>query len=151
MPELDGHGLAQAIRADEASAGSVSRIPILALTANALRDEAARVRAAGMDEYLTKPIQLADARRGAGALAAARRADGTVARDAADRDHSRAPSARRVVDVSVLREPDRRRRCGACASSWPNSSSRARARPTEILRLAASPQTPAAWARSRTS
>ena len=31
---------------------------ILALTANALRGEAARARAAGMDEYLTKPVSL---------------------------------------------------------------------------------------------
>ena len=35
-----------------------TRIPILALTANALRGEAVRVRAAGMDEYLTKPLEL---------------------------------------------------------------------------------------------
>ena len=59
MPELDGYGLAGAIRAREASLGGAGRLPILALTANALREEARRVRAAGMDEYLTKPIQLA--------------------------------------------------------------------------------------------
>ena len=34
------------------------RLPILALTANALTGEAQRVRAAGMDQYLTKPLQL---------------------------------------------------------------------------------------------
>jgi HPt (histidine-containing phosphotransfer) domain-containing protein len=33
-------------------------MPILALTANALRGEAMRAQAAGMDEYLTKPLQL---------------------------------------------------------------------------------------------
>jgi DNA-binding response OmpR family regulator len=33
-------------------------MPILALTANALRGEANRARSAGMDEYLTKPVQL---------------------------------------------------------------------------------------------
>ena len=59
MPELDGYGLARAIRAAEAGSLANARIPILALTANALRDEASRVRAAGMDAYLTKPIQLA--------------------------------------------------------------------------------------------
>jgi CheY-like chemotaxis protein/HPt (histidine-containing phosphotransfer) domain-containing protein len=58
MPELDGYGLAQSIREEEALQSPPARMPILALTANALRDEAARVRAAGMDEYLTKPIQL---------------------------------------------------------------------------------------------
>jgi HPt (histidine-containing phosphotransfer) domain-containing protein len=34
------------------------RMPILALTANALRGEAIRAGDAGMDEYLTKPLQL---------------------------------------------------------------------------------------------
>jgi CheY-like chemotaxis protein/HPt (histidine-containing phosphotransfer) domain-containing protein len=59
MPELDGYGLARAVREAEALRPVPSRIPILALTANALRDEAGRVLAAGMDEYLTKPIRLA--------------------------------------------------------------------------------------------
>src|SRR5690606_4627951 len=34
----------------------------IALTANALRDEASRARAAGMDDYLTKPVALAKLR-----------------------------------------------------------------------------------------
>ena len=55
MPELDGYGLSGAIRAEETGP---SRIPILALTANALKGEAHRAQAAGMDEYLTKPIRL---------------------------------------------------------------------------------------------
>jgi CheY-like chemotaxis protein/HPt (histidine-containing phosphotransfer) domain-containing protein len=58
MPELDGYGLARAIREAEGQQPELARLPILALTANALRDEASRVRLAGMDEYLTKPIQL---------------------------------------------------------------------------------------------
>jgi signal transduction histidine kinase/DNA-binding response OmpR family regulator len=59
MPKLDGYGLARSIREEEARDSTSRHMPILALTANALRDEAGRVRAAGMDEYLTKPIQLA--------------------------------------------------------------------------------------------
>ncbi len=60
MPEMDGYGLTEAIRREETQRdlGGHGRIPILALTANALRSEAARVRAAGMDEYLTKPLRL---------------------------------------------------------------------------------------------
>jgi len=55
MPEMDGYGLTEAIRAAE----KVSRhIPILALTANALKGEAEHCRAIGMDGYLTKPVQL---------------------------------------------------------------------------------------------
>jgi PAS domain S-box-containing protein len=55
MPEMDGYQLAAAIRAQEDGS---SRIPIVALTANALRGEADRCRAAGMDDYLSKPLQL---------------------------------------------------------------------------------------------
>ena len=55
MPELDGYGLAAAIRAEEPAE---QRLPILALTANALRGESGRAIAAGMDDFLTKPVQL---------------------------------------------------------------------------------------------
>ncbi len=55
MPDMDGYVLAQSIRHEEAGN---HHIPILALTANALREEAEQTRAAGMDEYLTKPLQL---------------------------------------------------------------------------------------------
>jgi PAS domain S-box-containing protein len=55
MPEMDGYALAEAIRREEAGR---HRMPILALTANALRGEANHAYAAGMDEYLTKPVQL---------------------------------------------------------------------------------------------
>ena len=55
MPEMDGYTLAETIRREGAGR---RRMPILALTANALRGEANRARSAGMDEYLTKPVQL---------------------------------------------------------------------------------------------
>jgi CheY-like chemotaxis protein len=54
MPEIDGYGLTETIRREERG----QRIPILALTANALRGEIRRAIKAGMDEYLTKPAQL---------------------------------------------------------------------------------------------
>lgn len=57
MPKLDGYALAASIRAEE---GGSRRIPIVAITANALAGEAAKCRAAGMDDYLSKPLQLAD-------------------------------------------------------------------------------------------
>ena len=60
MPDMDGYTLAETIRREEAQRGTTwrERMPILALTANALRGEAMRAQAAGMDEYLTKPLQL---------------------------------------------------------------------------------------------
>jgi len=54
MPELDGYGAAQQMRQQEA--GRERRTPIVALTAHAVAGEAERCRAAGMDDYLTKPI-----------------------------------------------------------------------------------------------
>ncbi|MDB6000460.1 MAG: diguanylate cyclase [Rhizobacter sp.] len=60
MPDMDGYTLAEAIRRHERGSdmSGDDRMPILALTANALRGEAVRAHAAGMDEYLTKPLQL---------------------------------------------------------------------------------------------
>lgn len=57
MPLMNGYELAAAIREEE-SAGV--RVPIIALTANALKGEAKRCREIGMDDYMTKPLQLAD-------------------------------------------------------------------------------------------
>jgi len=55
MPGLDGEALCAAIRAEERPG---SRLPVVALTANAVRGEAERAIAAGMDDYLTKPVPL---------------------------------------------------------------------------------------------
>ncbi|WP_158244330.1 PAS domain S-box protein [Trinickia dabaoshanensis] len=56
MPEMDGYELVETIRREE---GGATRLPIIALTANAVQGEAARAKAVGMDGYLTKPLQLA--------------------------------------------------------------------------------------------
>ena len=58
MPDMDGFELTRQIRAEEALARSSHRIPIVALTANALKGEADRCLSAGMDGYLTKPLTL---------------------------------------------------------------------------------------------
>jgi two-component system sensor histidine kinase EvgS len=58
MPEMDGFELARSIREHEAGSGK-GRIPIIACTANAMEGEAGKCFAAGMDDYLAKPIELA--------------------------------------------------------------------------------------------
>jgi CheY-like chemotaxis protein len=59
MPNMDGYDLVAAIRGEEPAG---THLPVIALTANALRGEADRARAAGMDGYLTKPVPLATLR-----------------------------------------------------------------------------------------
>ena len=56
MPIWDGFQLTGAIRKDEKSTGK--RAPIVAITANALQGEAQRCLAAGMDDYMTKPVSM---------------------------------------------------------------------------------------------
>ena len=55
MPGMDGYELASTLRREEAPG---QHLPIVALTANALSGEAERCRRAGMDDYLSKPVQL---------------------------------------------------------------------------------------------
>ena len=57
MPEMDGYMLARAIREAETKTGG--RTPIVAITASALAEEARKCNAAGMDDYMTKPVSMA--------------------------------------------------------------------------------------------
>jgi CheY-like chemotaxis protein len=58
MPEMDGHSATRAIREWEQANGR-PRVPILALSAHTLPEEADRSRAAGCDAHLAKPIRRA--------------------------------------------------------------------------------------------
>jgi two-component system, sensor histidine kinase and response regulator len=56
MPVMDGLEATRRIRAEE----TTGHIPIIALTANAMEADRDRCLAAGMDEYLSKPLKAAD-------------------------------------------------------------------------------------------
>jgi CheY-like chemotaxis protein/HPt (histidine-containing phosphotransfer) domain-containing protein len=105
MPEIDGYQLTAAIRLAERDK---VRKPIIAFTANALKGEAEHCRAVGMDDYLSKPVQLAHLRA---ILQKWLPAPATPVTPAAYADHlvaaspfasPAAPAEKKPVDVTIL-------------------------------------------------
>jgi CheY-like chemotaxis protein len=68
MPDVDGYEATTRIRAVERG----SRLPIVALTASATVEDRERCLAAGMDDFISKPVRLAEL---AAALARATRTE----------------------------------------------------------------------------
>ena len=58
MPIMDGYAATRRIRELEAASGG-PRLPIVAVTANAMREDFDRCRESGMDDFVAKPVTLA--------------------------------------------------------------------------------------------
>ncbi len=96
MPIMDGYQSAYAIREWEASAGR-ERLPIVAMTANAMQGDRERCLQAGMDDYISKPVKR-DGLTAALARWLGRREDGK----AASATNNNPGSEQRILDDGAL-------------------------------------------------
>jgi PAS domain S-box-containing protein len=99
MPHLDGFGLVERLRSDEATAD----LPIILLSARAGEEESIEGLAAGADDYLVKPFsarELIARVEGALRLARSRRETSEVLRDANEALETRVAEATRERDRS---------------------------------------------------
>jgi len=60
MPEIDGCQVVESVRRSEDEDPGCGRLPVIALTAMAMKSDRQRCMEAGMDEYLSKPLRSAE-------------------------------------------------------------------------------------------
>jgi len=106
MPEMDGLDATRAIRAAEGDSGR--HLPIVALTAHAMKGDRERCLAAGMDGYVSKPVQAAELFAAIEALAPQPRTPEPEPEDRVTLRHI-GDDPERLLDVVTFLQDDNRR------------------------------------------
>jgi CheY-like chemotaxis protein len=83
MPELDGFQVVRVIREGERVAGE--HLPVIALTARSRKEDREKCLAAGMDDFLSKPVRAAELFAAIDRAVSARRVSRPIPTDAEDR------------------------------------------------------------------
>ncbi len=127
MPEMDGFAATSAIREAERSTGR--HIPIIAMTAHAMKGDRDRCLEAGMDDYLTKPVCQEPLQKAITAWTGHRKdaAPSPVATSSAEESFSREALLkacggdphliRDVLGLTLKKTPDRVARLGAAVGA----------------------------------
>ncbi len=100
MPVLDGYAATQRWRQYEADSGT-PRLPIIAMTANAMAGDRQRCLDSGMDEYLSKPISRSQLQACLQAFKPAPPVSPTVATMSTPLDHARAASGAPAAPAAI--------------------------------------------------
>ncbi len=105
MPVLDGYAATRQWRENEAAEGGGRRLPIVAMTANAMAGDRQKCLDAGMDDYLAKPVTRAELERCLHRWCGTREASSPVATDAPGGDGAE-QAADRAADTGARAPTD---------------------------------------------
>ena len=123
MPELDGIGVAMAIRRNEREQERGERLPIVALTAHARPEDRERCLQAGMDEYITKPFLEEDLVAVMERLLSDRKR--RIAREETDRNRTRTRARARTLNRDASSTTTRAATTTTTTTTGPNFDRRA--------------------------